>query len=284
MVKIAIISDSSCDLPKFIVEKYNIKILPLKVVYSYGEYLDGVEIQPHEVYDKLKEEVPTTSLPSINDITNLFDQLVLEGYTDAICISISSGLSGTFNMFNLAANGYNQNDLKIRVVDSKTLSMFLGFMVLEAAKIVKESNNIAIEHVLNKVSSIRDKLKGCYILNTLEYLRKGGRIGKVEGAFAEMLNIKPVIGINDDGVYYTIAKSRGRKKSIKKMKQLLEDNFKGKTFNIAVLHGRAEEEAKSFLEDIKKKFNVKEFIVAQISPALGVHTGPGLLGYAAYEV
>ncbi|PKM49778.1 MAG: fatty acid-binding protein DegV [Firmicutes bacterium HGW-Firmicutes-7] len=282
MSKIAIVSDSTCDLPSHIIEKFDIKILPLRVIYQNREYRDRVDIQPQEVYDRLDEEIPTTSLPEPAEIIELFDQLVEEGYTDAICISISSKLSGTYNLMRLIANDYDEQKLNIKVVDSKTLSMILGFVVLEAAMKVKASGSV--EAVLNTITTIRNKIQGCYVLKTLKFLKKGGRIGKVEGTVGELLDIKPIIGIDDEGAYYTINKARGRKKSIQKIKELIDTNFKDKTINIAIIHGGAEEEAKSLMEHVKNLYSIKESFITQISPALGVHTGPGLIGYTAYEI
>ncbi|PKM95657.1 MAG: fatty acid-binding protein DegV [Firmicutes bacterium HGW-Firmicutes-1] len=282
MSKIAIVSDSACDLPSYIVEKYDIKILPLRVIYENAEYRDGIDIQPQEVYDRLEEEIPKTSLPEPVEVIELFDKLVGEGYTDVVCIALSAKLSGTYNLMQLIANDYDQQKLNIKVVDSKTLSMILGFIVLEAAMKVKDSGTI--DEVLSTISIIRNKIQGCYVLKTLKFLKKGGRIGKVEGTVGELLDIKPIIGIDDEGAYYTIHKARGRKKSIQKIKDLIEDHFKGKLINISIIHGGAEEEATSLLEYVKKLYNINQCFITQISPALGVHTGPGLIGYTAYEV
>lgn len=282
MSKIAIVSDSGCDLPEHIIKKYDIKILPLRVIYKDAQYKDRVDIWPQEVYDRLEEEIPKTSLPEPTEIIELFDNLANEGYTDVICISLSSKLSGTYNLIQLIANEYDKEKLNIKVVDSKTLSMILGFIVLEAA--IRAKSMESVDTILNMITNLRGKIQGCYVLKTLKYLRKGGRIGKVEGTVGELLDIKPIIGVNDDGVYYTIQKVRGRKKSINKIKEIIETNFKGKTINIAIIHGGAEEEAKSLMDSIKKLYNIKESFIAQISPALGVHTGAGLIGYTAYEV
>ncbi|WP_113674256.1 DegV family protein [Vallitalea guaymasensis] len=280
MKKIAILTDSACDLPDSIIEKYNIKLLPLRIIYHDREYRDRIEIKPQEVYDNIEKEVPKTSLPVPEDILSAFDSLADEGYTDAVVITISSNLSGTFNLIKMLAKDYER--LNIKVYDSKTLGIFLGFIVKEAAAIANTQKSM--EDVIDRAKEIRNKLKGCYVLKTLTYLRKGGRIGKVEGTVGELFNIKPIIGINDEGVYFTIAKVRGRRKSISKIKSMIMEEFKDKKYNIAIIHGGAEEEAKQLYNSIKNIGNIIEGHISQISPALGVHTGPGLIGYAAYEV
>lgn len=282
MSKIAIISDSSCDLPADIIKEYNIKILPLRVIYENAEYRDGIDIQPQEIFDRLEEEIPKTSLPDATEVHQLFDQLIADGYTNAICVALSSKLSGTYNLIRLIAEEYDETKLKIEVVDTKTLSVILGLIVLAAAKMAKALE--PVEAILESIKSIRDRIEGCYVIKTLKYLKKGGRIGKVEGTVGELLDIKPIIGVNDDGIYYTIQKARGRKKSIQKMKEIFETKFKGKKVNLAIVQGDAEEEAKSLMAYMHSVLNINESFISHLSPALGVHTGPGMLGMTAYEV
>lgn len=279
MKKIAIITDTACDLPEHIIQKYHIHLLPLRIIYKDGEYRDRIEIEPQEVYDRIEREVPTTSLPTADDIIGTFDQLVEEGYTEAIVLTLSSNLSGTWNMVKMLADEYDK--MPIRVYDTKTLGMFLGFIVKEAAIL---AGTHSVEEILEKAREVRKRLKGGYVLKTLTYLRKGGRIGKVEGTVGELLHIKPIIGVNDDGAYHTIAKTRGWKKAKKKLQKMITDEFQGKKYNIAIFHGGAEEDAKALYESIRHIGQIVEGHITQISPALGVHTGPGLIGYAAYEI
>lgn len=282
MSKIAIVTDSSCDLPLELVQKYDIKIVPLRVIYENEEYRDGVDIQPQEVLDRLEEEIPKTSLPDSGEIIDLFDKLSDEGYTDTICIALSSKLSGTYNLMRLLAEEYDQSKMKIQVVDAKTLSVILGLIVLEAAKKVTRGENTAT--IIDTIVQTRAKIFGCYVIKTLKYLKKGGRIGRVEGTVGELLDIKPIIGVDDDGIYYTISKTRGRKKSIQKMKELFEDRFKGKAINMAVINAGAGEEAEELLEYAKSIADVRESFISHLSPALGVHTGKGMLGISAFCV
>jgi DegV family protein with EDD domain len=122
-----------------------------------------------------------------------------------------------------------------------------------------------------------------FVVKTLHYLKKGGRIGKVEGTVGEMLHLKPVISINSEGVYYTLAKVRGRKKSIQKMVELLKEKYKDKSINLGIAHGLAKEEAGTLMDKLKSALNIDNHLTVQISPVLGMHTGPGLLGVIAYE-
>lgn len=274
-MKIAIVTDSTCDLIDEVVKEYDIKILPLKVVYSeVEEYRDRVEITPEDIYKRFDKDIPKTSLPSPEDTIKLFTELEEQGYTHVIVTTISSGLSGTMNMIRNVAEDFK--NMVVEIIDSKALTMGLGFPVLEGAEELKKSNDFG-----KVVQKIKDTIKNTevyFIVNTLEYLKKGGRIGKVEGTIGELLNIKPIISIDENGVYYTFKKVRGRKKSIQDIYNLVKEKASDKVVNIAIGHGNAHKEAYELLEKIKELKNVKNTVLTQISPVMVVHTGPGLIG------
>ncbi|MCT4619605.1 MAG: DegV family protein [Marinisporobacter sp.] len=280
MNKIAIITDSSCDLPEKMVKKYHIKILPLRIIYSSKEYRDRIEISAGEVYKNLEEEIPKTSLPSPEDVKNLFKKLKEEGYTHVLGIFISSGLSGTYNMVKNFTSSYEE--LKIKLLDAKNLSIGLGFIVIEAAKELERTNDFS--KACEKAEKGIKNSNLFFVLKTLDYLRKGGRIGVVEGTIGELLGIKPVIAVDEEGKYYSHTKVRGRKKSIEELYKIAKEKLANKKCYVAVMHGDAEKEALNLLEKIKQIDNVEETFFGQISPVLGVHTGPGLIGLGIFEV
>lgn len=275
MTKIAIVSDSTSDLIDDIVKKYDIKILPLKVVYSdVEEYRDRIEITPEDIYERFDKDIPTTSLPSPEDTINLFRKLEEEEYTHVIVTTISTELSGTMNMIRNVAKDFK--NMVFEIIDSKALTMGLGFPVLEGAKELQKSNDF--EKTVQKIKDTIKNTEVYFVVKTLEYLKKGGRIGKVEGTIGEILNIKPIISINEHGIYYTFKKVRGRYKSIQEIYNLVKEKASDKMVNIAVAHGNAYEEAYVLLEKIKELKNVKDTVFTQISPVMVVHTGPGLIG------
>ncbi|QZY56275.1 DegV family protein [Crassaminicella profunda] len=280
MNKIAIVTDSSCDLPDEVVQEYDIKILPLRIIYSSKEYRDRVEISAEEVYGKLEEEIPKTSLPSPEDVTDLFERLKEEGYTHVLGLFISSGLSGTYNMVKNLTDSFKE--LEIKLLDAKNLSIGLGFIVLQAAKEIKISNDFLKAY--EKAEKGINNSKLFFVLKTLDYLRKGGRIGVVEGTIGELLGIKPVISVDEEGKYYSYTKVRGRKKSIEELYKIAKEKLTNKRCYVAVMHGYAEKEASNLLERIKEIGNVEETFFGQISPVLGVHTGSGLIGLGIFEV
>lgn len=274
MEKIALIADSTCDLDKNIIEKYNIHILPLRVIYKDKEYIDRVDITPQEVYDNLKNETPKTSLPSMNDMESLLTRLEEEGYTHTIIIPISSGLSGTFNSLKLVSEHHPK--LTTTVFDSKSLSLGAGALIIECAKLIEA--NMPYEEIVAKLPLIQEKISLYFIVDTLEYLKKGGRIGRVSGTIGELLNIKPIISVNDDGVYYTYSKVRGKKQAISKLLDLAEEYLKSTRCKVWIMHGGALEEGQKVYNTIKTYSNISELGFGEISPVAGVHAGPGLVG------
>ncbi len=278
--KIALLTDSMCDLPNEFIQKFKVIVLPAKVVYPDREYSDRVDIQPEEVYSRMPEEIPTTSLPSLDEIKQALDEIRREGFTHVLAVHISSGLSGTFNAVEFICRDIN--DLTIKVIDTKTLSMGTGWIVLDAARNI--SNGLSFEKVIDSVHKLQESVRVYYILETLEYLRRGGRIGKVAAVLGEFLHLKPLISVDEDGKYFTYCKAKGRKKSIEKLVQIVEEATSEKEIKLAVVHGGAQQEFHKLAERLRKLPNIKEFITSDISPALGVHTGPGLLGVCYYEI
>lgn len=280
MEKIALITDSGCDLSIETLKENNINLLPLNIIYSYGEFEDKISITSEEVYKKLEIEVPSTSLPSTKKINETLERLEKEGYTHVIAITLSSGLSGTCNAIRLALEEYP--NLISHVYDTKILAYPEGMIVLDVAKSIKEGKSF--ESIVSELPNIKAKIKGYFTLNTLEYLKKGGRIGKVAGTIGEMLNLKPIIGVDDEGVYYTISKARGRKQALSKLTDILKQTLSKGKCNVFVLQGGALEEGNSYLESIRHLNNIQDIGIASVSPALGVHTGPGLIGLAIQEI
>ncbi|AYD40326.1 DegV family protein [Clostridium fermenticellae] len=274
MSKIALVTDSTSDLNEEIIKKFNIKVLPLRIIYKNHEYIDRVNITPDYVYDNLDKEIPHTSLPSINDIEKLFNDLEAQGYTHVIAVCISSGLSGTYNALKLVSQNYA--NMKITVFDSKALTLGAGAIIIKCGELIEQGKNY--DEILEYLPKIRNSISIYYIVDTLTYLIKGGRIGKVSGTVGELLNIKPIISINKDGIYYTYTKVRGKKKALNKLTEIIESILKEYKSRVWVLHGGAEAQAKTLYEHFEKAKNITFLGFGNIGPVAGVHTGPGLIG------
>jgi len=280
--KIAVVTDSTSDLTKEDLEKYGIKSIPLKVIYSDGQYHDRVDITPAEVYESFEREIPTTSMPSPQEIMDVYNELKDEGYTHIISIHISSGLSATYSNCMMVADQIE--GIEVEVVDSKMLSKGLGRLVMYTNSLV-EKGELSFAEIIKKTEAKKDKIEVFFVVETLKYLKKGGRIGKVSGTIAEFLNIKPIIAIDEEGEYFTFDKVRGRSRSLKKMYSIIKDKIEeGKEYVVDVMNAAAEEEAKGLLDKFKDLKQVKETYFSEISPVMVVHTGPGLIGVVLTEM
>ncbi|ARC84734.1 DegV family protein [Clostridium argentinense] len=281
MEKIALITDSTSDLSKEMIDKYNIIVLPFRIIFKDREFRDGIEITPQEIYKSFEKEVPTSSLPSMKDMEEVFQRLEREGYTHAIAVTLSSKLSGIYNALKLVSEEYPS--IKTHVFDSKLISYGESVIILEAAKMIEKG--MSFDEVVRKLPEIKKRAHAFFVVGTLEYLKRGGRIGKVAGTIAELLNIKPIIHVDEEGSYATYDKVRGRKQSINRMIAIGNEMLDKKKCDIYVIHGEAEEEARRILEEISRHPNANSAnFGGYISPVSGVHSGPGFLGVLFYEV
>ena len=280
MEKIALITDSTCGLPLEYIEKYNVHVARLKIIYKTAEYIDGITITANDVYSRLNKELPTTSMPSVQDICDIYETLLNEGYTHVIAMPISSGLSGTINSFRIAASEY-EDKITSFVFDTKILSMAVGLSVIEIGKMIENGKDF--EYICTAIPKLREDTSMYFTVDTLEYLIKGGRIWKVTGSVGQLLNLKPIITMDDDGKYTNHSKVRGSKKAFNTLLDLatnILDQGKGK---VLIMTGTMEDEAKK-LEDILSKHKNTTFMYSgTITPAVGIHSGPRLLAVAVLK-
>ncbi len=281
-MKIAVITDSAANLlPDFVNQHKNLYVMPLMINIDGTGYKDQVEISAAQVYEKLDTCTVTSSLPSIGDLIELIERLKLEGYTDILAINLSSGLSGTFNAFRLAFQGIQ--DIHIVHYDSKTLGAGLGYIIEYALEL------IAAKTPLSSIVALLDHLRfedslAFYTINTLKYLRRGGRIGKVEGTIGDVLHIKPVITVNHEGVYVTLSKAFGLNRSLLSMRQLMIDKFGKELVDFTVHYGADPIKANELGERMKQELNIRHLTISPLTPVLGIHTGPEMFAYVARRV
>lgn len=278
----AILVDSGCDVPEDYVKKYPIYIIPLRINYKDKSYRDRIDISPEEIYKKLSIEIPATSQPEYSDVEKTFEQILNDGYKKIIAISISSNLSGTFNLIRLASEEYKPKGAETYLYDTKNIAIASGLYAVSAANHLGKGRSY--EETIKLLESEYGRAKVFFCVETLEYLRKGGRIGKVASMLGTAFGIKPIITCDENGTYIIAGKERGTCRCHQKAISLAgEFAKKGVKSEIAVMYsGYVEgiEKIKSDLEQSIPNSIVK--ILGQISPVLGVHVGPGLLGIAVY--
>ncbi len=281
-MKIAVITDSAANLLPEVVKKHkNLFVLPLMILVDGKHYRDQVEISAKEVYEQLDTTKISTSLPSMGELNDLIERLKKEGYTDILAINLSSGLSGTFNAFRLAFQDIS--GINITHYDSKTLAGGLGYLVELALELIKQ--NTPITTILEKLNQCRfEDTLAIYTINTLKYLKRGGRIGKVEGTIGDILHVKPVITVNPEGVYITLSKAFGLQRSLLSMKNLMIEKFGKDLIDFTVHYGTDKEKAIELANKLKGDLTIRNLTISPLTPVLGIHTGPEMFAYIARRV
>jgi DegV family protein with EDD domain len=273
-VKIGIVTDSTSDLPQELVSKYDIQVVPLQVLMDDQHYRDGVDLSATQFYQKLKNSaaLPTTSQPSPGAFVECYRALLRK--VDAIIsIHLTEALSGTVRTARMAREilpGAN-----IQVVDSHSTTMGLGGVVLEAAKAVKRG--MKIDEVLKLVESLREKVGFLVTLDTLEFIKKSGRVSAMQAFLGSILQIKPILKIVH-GKVEVLEKVRTRREAIRRMLNEFKSQIAVETKGvIAVMHTAAEGEAEKLRTLLQETFKNAEIIIGQAGPVLGAHVGPGAL-------
>ena len=270
---IALITDSTCDLPPDYLIRKKIHIVPLTVNFGPESYLDRVSITNREFYKKLAEGThhPTTSQPAPADFKQAFE-LASENHTAALAILISSALSGTYQA-GLTAENFMQG-LEIEVIDSKTLSGSLGLLVMVAAEAIEEG--CSLPEIERRVHLARERVRMFVSVQTTESLVRGGRVSKSKGLLSKLLNIQPILSIMPDGHAESVAKSRGGMKNREKTLEMIINAARGlQNLRFIICHAAAPEAADFFAIELKKAFAVDAIHLLEISPVLAAHAGIG---------
>jgi DegV family protein with EDD domain len=273
-----IVTDCAADLPPEERDKLGIIEAPLYIQFPEGE-VNSADITPDEFYDRLeamRPQIPSTAQPSSGIFADIYNKLAETG-KQILSIHVSSGLSGTINSARMGAEQIKGK--AVQVIDSLTLSGGERFQVLAAALASKAG--WAMENITDRLSKIRDNTEVIYTLETLEYLARGGRIGRVQALLGSVLKLKPVICVDHaDGKYSTVGKGRTIPQAVEMIGDHLQQTYKEKALWVSVLHGRFAEGAELLSKSLSARLNIKKLEILRISPVLGVHTGPGIVGAA----
>ncbi len=276
LAQVKIVTDSTADLPLEIREKLGIRMVPLKVHFGKETFLDSVDIISSEFYTKLSQsqELPTTSQPSPVDFMEVYKELCDQPDTSVISIHLSSALSGTYQSAMLAKSLLD-NQTNVVLVDSKSACYGLGLLVIAAAEAAQAGKSV--DEIQALVQDLRNKTRIYFILDTLEYLYKGGRIGKASAMFGSLLNIKPILTLDDGGEVDSVDKVRGHKKAVKRIIELLQKDFEGQRINVGIGHSQSRDGAEEIYHLINEQFQVNQHSYTDLGPVIGTHTGPGTL-------
>lgn len=275
-MRIRLITDSSADLPKEILERYNILQLPLHIIFGEEHFLDKVNLDPKEFFEKLVtyKESPTTSQVSPMEFIETFKQ-ELKQNDRIICMTMGANASGTFQSAMIARDELEAED-KIAIVDSGLFCNGSGLLSIRIAEMIE--SGMEFGDIVEEANLLKHKIEVVFCVDTLKFLRKGGRIKSTEAIIGEVLQIKPMLRV-EDGLTKPIGKVRGRHKVLKFFLDHMESNIDmDSKLPIILAHGQDVEHIMQLKEQIQEKFSLNnEFIISEVGATIGTHSGPGIL-------
>lgn len=279
MEKFAIMTDSASDIRTEFAEKYNIKLVRFIINYEDKSYRDGVDIQPEDVYKNMEKQIPSTSY-SMEEFNLSLNELRNEGYKKVLLITISHAMSGFNNAVNLFKDTIE--DMEIEVVDSLSVAIGEGFLSIYASNLRKEGKSF--EETVEKVRNAVKNSKLYFSPKTLDYLAKGGRIGKVSAMAGKLLNINPIISSGDDGMLFSLEKVRGAKKVKSRICELAENNIAGhEKYYLGIMHGSNEDDILEIRERLKPLAEKAEvYVEDRLTPCIAVHGGPEIITISVF--
>lgn len=278
---VALITDSGCDLPDEVLETYGIDMVPLAIIWGQEELRDRVDIQPDEFYRRLVSDPvhPHTSQPAPRDFVAAAERAAAAGATEALVITISSGMSSTYNS---ALQAVPLSPIPLHVVDSLANSMSQGFQVLAAARAREAGGGVA--EMETAARAVLETSVTLLMVDTLEYLHRGGRINGAAWLVGSLLHLKPQLYVDHStGTIHPGERTRTRGRALERMVQTFFERLgQGRPLHVAVLHGNVPEEAAALAARIRERYNPADLYIRMTSPMMGVHTGPGAMALCGY--
>jgi DegV family protein with EDD domain len=278
---VRIVSDSTCNLPADLIARYQVPLVPILVLFGQETFREGVDITPRQFYDRIERTgvIPTTSQPPAGAFAEVYQRLAQEP-CQILSIHLTGRLSGVVASAFAATQLVPEAD--VQIFDTLSVSIGNGFCVLEAARLAEAG--ATREEIVARLSGIRDSLNIFITPATLRYLQMSGRIGRLQGALASLLNVKPIIRCRD-GLLDAFERVRSRRVSLERLLELTEEAV-GLTdqVDVAVIHADAPDEANELARRIRSSFHCRNLFVETLSLALGVHGGPGMIGIVSYKV
>lgn len=280
---IRIVTDSTCDLPPEWFQEYDLTVVPVSIQFGTDSYKDGVTIDRATFYRKIDElgVLPTTSQPSAGEFAEYYNRLAEEGATDIISLHVTAKLSGTYHSAVLAQE-LVEDRVRVHPFDSAGGTVQLGFMAVEASRMARAGKSV--DEILARMELIRQRTNLIIVLKDLRYAQMSGRVGKLQSSLASLLNIKPIV-VLEDGLLDVAEQTRTQRKAIERMIEMMVERV-GTTqpVNLAVVHAEAPELGEELLDRTRTLFNCQEAFSANLTPTLAVHFGPGALMLFAYHI
>jgi len=282
MSQIVIVADSTGDVPAALVAEYGIHIIPMRLAFGDESYLEGIDITVEEFYDRLakSKDLPTTSQTSPAQYVEVYQNLMKQyPGSPSVSIHLSSGMSGTYQSAQLAKSMIEEDStepVNITAIDSLSASYGFGMMVVHAARLAKQG--ASVEQICTELGRLGQERRLYFLVDTLEYLQKGGRIGKAAAILGTLLNIKPILSVDHEGIIYSVDKVRGRKKAVSRVIELFKNDFPNhKDLNVAVCDCVNPEGAEEIIQLLSEHFTLHEIVRNSIGAVVGTHVGPGTI-------
>ncbi len=277
MSKIAIITDSTAYIPETLCQQYNIIMLPQILIWGKETFRDGIDIQPKEFYQRLSTDstMPTSSQVSLGAFQKAFQQALDDGY-EVLTVLISEKLSGTLSSARQVRATLPEN-APIEIIDSRSTAMAMGFQVLQAARAIEKG--ASLQEARQIVENARPRSGAVFAPSTLEFLHRGGRIGGASRLLGTAFNIKPILELAG-GRIEPLEKVRTFKRAQQRLVEIVSERAQGAPIHLAIIHANAPDKADELLAKVRQKFNIVEDMIGPVSPVIGTHVGPGLLGIA----
>lgn len=280
--KIAIVTDSTCDLPKELAQKYNLHIIPQSIIWGDEELRDGIDITPEDFYKRLETDpnIPTSSQPTPGQYKTLFEEIANAGAEHIACYTLSKNLSGTNQS---AVQAADMVDVDVTVMDTVAVSLGLGWQVLAAAE-AREAGG-GVDEMMAAATKVRATMRTYLTVDTLEYLHRGGRIGGAAKMVGTALKLKPMLYVDHQGLGRVEPgeKTRTRKKAIRKMVEtLFRELDTSKPMKVGIVHANARKDADKLAEQVTSDYANVEILINDVTSVIGVHVGPGALAMIGY--
>ena len=279
MSRIAILTDSTAYLPQVFVESDHIRMAPLKIHWDGTNFEDGVDITPSQFYERLKKSstIPTTSQPPVDEFLQIYEELAID-YDGIIVPLISSELSGTISSAISAANMFSK--IPVEVIDTRSTAAGLALVDIAVAEAVADGKDLAAIKAI--ADDVVQRLDLYFVVDTLEYLHKGGRIGGASRYIGTALSIKPILFLDKEGKIDALERVRTKRKAVARLLELAVEKAAGKSAYVGIMHANAPDEAIQIQEQLSAQIDCKQPGIYPISPVIGTHVGPGTVGIAIY--
>lgn len=284
MGKIRIVTDSTADIAAELRNELGIEMVPLRVLFGEETFLDAVTIDSEQFYEKLAtaSAMPTTSQPTPNEFSEVYERILQEDpEATIISLHLASVLSGTYQSAVIGSSMVEQ-EADITVIDSKSASYGFGTRVVKAARMALAGESK--EAILAEIDRLEREMGLYFLVDTLEFLQKGGRIGKASALIGSILNIKPILSLEKEGTVYSVDKVRGTKKAMQRILELLEQRYGSDPVSITIAWTHGNETAMELCELVKSRFNVQSVDYTTIGAVIGTHVGPGTSAVFMYRV